>query len=109
MIISNEVFKSICVLDDNTCKDIAITLNSRLNNVLLTGFPLSDSFASGYSKAINLMVNLLLCNIDLKEDVLKQINTFDLSYYQYNSCKSCFNDGFIHAINQFKLDIENYN
>lgn len=55
------------------------------------------------------MVNLLLCNIDLKEDVLKQINTFDLSYYQYNSCKSCFNDGFIHAINQFKLDIENYN
>lgn len=61
MIISNEVFKSICVFDDDTCKDIAIILNSRLNNVLLTGFVLSYFFVSGYSKAINLTGNLLLC------------------------------------------------
>lgn len=109
MIISNDVFNAICILDDDICKGIAVALNSKLNNVLLTGFPLSDSFANGYSKATNLVVNLLLCNIDSKEEILKQINKVDLSYYKYNSCKSCFSEGFIHAINQFNLEMENYN
>nr|WP_302416646.1 hypothetical protein [uncultured Romboutsia sp.] len=108
MIICDELFQSVCMLDDYTSRCIATTLKSKLNNIIFTGFPLSDSFVSGYSKGIDLLVKLLLYNFDSKEDILKQINTLDLSYYLHNSCKSCFNDGFIRAINQFNLEMENY-
>ena len=107
--ISNKLFQYICTLDQQACKQLANTLNSKLDDVLLTGFPLSDSSANGYSKAIHLIRKLLLCDIDSREGILNEINELDLSYYQYNSCKSCFNDGFMRAVNQLGIEIENYN
>lgn len=107
--ISSELYQSICILDDDTCQYIANILKSKTNEVIFTGFPLSDSFNNGYLKASNLIIKLLLSDRDTKEDALKQINEMDLSYYQYNSCKSCFNDGFIRAINQLNLEMKNYN
>nr|WP_302419297.1 hypothetical protein [uncultured Romboutsia sp.] len=109
MIISSELFQSVCILDNNTSKCIATTLKSKLNDIIFTGFPLSDSFSNGYLKGINLLIKLLLSDLDSKEDILNQINTLDLSFYLYNSCKSCFNNGFMQAINQFNLEMKIYN
>lgn len=109
MIISNELFQSVCILNNDTSKYIATILKSKLDDIIFTGFPLSDSFNNGYLKGTSLLVKLLLSDIDSKEDILKQINTLDLSYYLHNSCKSCFNNGFIQAINQFNLEMKNYN
>lgn len=105
--ISNELYQSICILDNDTCKGIANTLKSNLNNIILTGFELDESFANGYVKASNLVIELLLSDSNSKKDTLKQINEIDLSEYMHYSCKSSFNRGFNDAINQLNLEIEN--
>lgn len=108
MIVSNELFQSICDLDAYEARCIALILKTKLSNMVFTGFPLSDSFVIGYSKGINLVIKLLICNPNLKEDIFKRINSLDLNYYLKNSCKSCFNDGFVQAFNHLSKEIENF-
>ena len=109
MIISNELFQSLCIIDNDICKGIAHTLKSNLNSLVLTGFPLDESFADGYLKASNLVIKLLLRDSNCKEGTLKQINEIDQSEYLHHSCKSSFNRGFTQAINKLRLEIENIN
>ncbi len=107
--ISNELYQSICILDNDTCKDIANTLKSNSNNLVITGFLPDQSFANGYLKATNLIIKLLLSDSNDKEGTLKQINETDLSEYLHHSCKSSFNRGFTQVINQLNLEIKNCN
>lgn len=106
MIISNELFQAICDLDAYESRRIAFILKTKLGDIILTGFPLSDSFVIGYCKGINLIIKLLICNPNAKDYLFKRINSLDLNYYLKNSCKSCFNDGFIQAFNNLNKEIE---
>lgn len=108
MIISNELFQTVCNIDNDVSKHIATTLKSKINEIVFTGFPLSDSFSNGYLKGTDLLIKLLLCDIESKEDILKQINAVDLSYHLHHSCKSCFSNGFNQAVNRFNLEMNNY-
>ena len=107
--ISNKLFQHICTLDEQTCNHLVNTLNSKIDNIVITSFPLDQSFAGGYLKASNLVIKLLLSDSNTKKDVLKQINEIDLSEYLHYSCKSSFNRGFNKAINQLNLEIQNCN
>ena len=109
MLISNDLFESVCMIDNVTSKDIANELRLNLKDLVYTGHMLSDSLNNGYLKATELIIKLLLADVDSKKNILNQINTYKLSYHLNYSCKSCFKDRFIQAINKFKIEVENYN
>ena len=109
MIISNELFQSLCIIDNDTAKHIATTFKSKTNEMISTGYILEEAFNDGYLKGSDLVIKLLLSDTNTKEDTLKQINGMDLSEYLHYSCKSNFNRGFTQAINQLNLEIENIN
>lgn len=104
--ISNELYQCMCSLDANTSEQIADNLRTRANNVVVTGYLLSDAYAIGYSKGIRMAHKLITSNGSSKQNTLKEINNIDLTNYMHNSCKSCWNSGFKQAINHFSVEIE---
>ena len=72
-----------------------IIFTNKTENIFTDGFELTESYNCGYLKCIKLIIKLLSCQSEEKENVFKEINSVDLSYYYNYSCKSCFVKGFI--------------
>ena len=91
----SELFNCICEL--NTCQNqsIKIIFTNKIENIFTDGFELTESYNCGSLKCIKLIIKLLSCQSEEKENVFKEINSVDLSYYYNYSCKSCFVKGFI--------------
>ena len=79
---------------------------NELDNMVLTGYPLSDSCIYGYLKSIKLILKMLLGDEISKKDTIKHINGLDLRCYDTCSCKSCFNKGFLQGIYKFQLRVK---
>ncbi|SCH73800.1 Uncharacterised protein [uncultured Clostridium sp.] len=108
MIIGNDLLNLILEIDNSSSSSIANIFKSKLDNIVLTGFPLSDSFAYGYLKCGKLVIKLLEDNTESKKSIIKYINELNLSSYNNYSCNSCFNNGFIQCINQLQIELSNY-
>ena len=91
----SELFNCICEL--NTCQNqsIKIIFTNKTENIFTDSFELTESYNCGYLKCIKLIIKLLSCQSEEKENVFEEINSVDLSYYYNYSCKSCFVKGFI--------------
>lgn len=108
MIIGNDLLNVILEIDNSSSNSIANIFKSKLDNVILTGFPLSDSFAYGYLKCGKLVIKLLEDNTESKKSIIKYINELNLYSYNNYSCSSCFNKGFLQGINQLKIELSKY-
>ena len=105
MTICNDLSKTILEMDVNAANIVANIFRNELDNMVLTGYPLSDSYVYGYSKCVKLILKMLLGNEESKKDTIKHINGLDLRCYDVCSCKSCFNKGFLQGIYQFKIQL----
>lgn len=103
---STEVFNCICELDPYQNQSIKTIFTNKAENIFTDGFALTESYNYGYSKCAKLIIKLLSCQGKEKENVLKEINSFDLSCCYNYSCKSCFVEGFKRAMKDVENQIE---
>lgn len=101
-----ELFNYICELNTYQNQSIKIIFTNKTENIFTDGFELTESYNCGYLKCIKLIIKLLSCQSEEKENVFKEINSVDLSYYYNYSCKSCFVKGFKQAMKDVENQIE---
>ena len=105
MVLNKEFSNIILSIDSDSSNHIANIFKSKLDSIIVTGFPLSDAFAYGYSKSLRVIIDMLLDSTDLKEYHISNINKLNLSCYNNYSCNACFNKGFLYGIDQLKIEL----